>query len=393
MNILIIGGTGVLSSAVTLEALKHGISVTMINRGNRPIPKNVEHIKSDKNDFTKISRELENRQFDAVMDFLCSSDKDVSTSLDFYHNYTKHYFYISSCAVYNARNSNPCTENSPKIEMEWEYSIRKWIGECRLIELAKKWNTHYTIIRPSITYDNTRIPYGISPKYGFHWTLAARMLSGKPILRWNGGENRCSMMRVEDFAVGVIGLVGNTKAYDEVFNVCGDESPTYNDVLEYIGEYIGIKPVLFDITSDEYAREVPSRAGEIIGGRSIDLIISNDKLKSVVPSFRQTISLREGIRMTLEAYKNQGFQKGIDWRFDAETDRIIANKCKRDRLDVLPYNIGFVDYLGNATLADRETYLKEYNKSLVTLRKERFVRSIKNMVRKGLILYYGYSDK
>jgi len=54
--------------------------------------------------------------------------------------------------------------------------------------------------------DDTHIPYGISPQYGYHWTLIARILSGKPIIRWNGGINRCNMMRVEDFAVGVIGL-------------------------------------------------------------------------------------------------------------------------------------------------------------------------------------------
>ena len=52
MNVLIIGGTGVLSSAVTNEALRQGFKVTMINRGSRSnlIPDNVEFLKSDKND-------------------------------------------------------------------------------------------------------------------------------------------------------------------------------------------------------------------------------------------------------------------------------------------------------------------------------------------------------
>ena len=56
MNVLIIGGTGVLSSAVTNEALRQGFKVTMINRGSRSnlIPDNVEFLKSDKNDLKKI---------------------------------------------------------------------------------------------------------------------------------------------------------------------------------------------------------------------------------------------------------------------------------------------------------------------------------------------------
>ncbi|UKI17683.1 MAG: hypothetical protein L6V80_05815 [Bacteroidales bacterium] len=51
MNILLIGGTGVLSSAVTIEAIRQGFDVTMINRGNRMnrVPQCVELIKADKN--------------------------------------------------------------------------------------------------------------------------------------------------------------------------------------------------------------------------------------------------------------------------------------------------------------------------------------------------------
>lgn len=61
MNVLIIGGTRVLSSAVTNEALRQGFKVTMINRGSRSnlIPDNVEFLKSDKNDLKKFGICLE----------------------------------------------------------------------------------------------------------------------------------------------------------------------------------------------------------------------------------------------------------------------------------------------------------------------------------------------
>ena len=81
MHLLIVGGTGVLSSAVTAEALRQGISVTMINRGNRRIPEGVELIKSDKDDLGNISRHLEGRMFDAVMDYLCFTDSQTEKSV------------------------------------------------------------------------------------------------------------------------------------------------------------------------------------------------------------------------------------------------------------------------------------------------------------------------
>ena len=359
MNVLMIGGTGVLSTAVTNEALKQGIHVVMINRGHRKelIPDGVELIKSDKNDFNRICSLLGERKFDAVIDFLCYNDKETTESFNFYSHYTKQYFFISSCAVYNTELATVCNENSPKVRSMWGYSVNKWASEELLMKLAANSNCNYTVIRPCVTYDDTRIPYGISPQYGYHWTLVARILSGKPIIRWNGGINRCNMMRVEDFAIGVIGLIGKDEAYNEAFNVCGDETPSFNEVLDVLSELTGKKVKTIDITSDFYAKELPSRAGEILGGRSIDRFNSNDKIKAVVPLFRHTISLRKGIEMTYNAYRDNHYQFGIDWEFEGDTDRIILKWCKKNRINTDGLNLHFIDYLGDADSSDKRKYI------------------------------------
>lgn len=364
MHILIIGGTGVLSTAVTAEALKKGIKVTMINRGNRPIPDGVEHIKANKDDLTTIADRLKDRKFDAVMDYLCYTDAQTEKSVNFYSVYTKQYFYISSCAVYDTRamKGEPCEEDSPKVLPIWKYSVDKWASEQKIVAMFKGSDVNYTIIRPCVTYGDTRIPYGISPTYGYHWTLCARILAGKPIITWNKGMNRCNMTRVEDFAVGVVGLIGNTKAYGEAFNVCGDETPTFREVLDVLSEYLHKDVVTVDVSSEFYAKELPNRAGEILGGRSIDTINSNAKLKDLVPDFKQTYSLKDGINKTFNAYKAQGYQHGIDWKFDADTDRTIKKWCKKNKIDYNQYNLGFTDYLGEATYSDKLNYWLEYNK-------------------------------
>ena len=364
MHILIIGGTGVLSTAVTSEAVKQGIAVTMINRGRRNVPENVEHIKADKNDFSAIAKALEGRSFDAIMDYLCYTDKETQQSVNFYKKYTKQYFYISSCAVYNTQIADGASldEESEKVLPIWKYSVDKWASEQKLVELFKDTDVKYTVIRPCVTYGDTRIPYGISPQYGYHWTLCARILADKPIIRWNKGVNKCNMTRVEDFAVGIVGLIGNEKAYNQAFNVCGDETPTFNDVLNTLSVILDHKIITVDLTSDFYAKEIPSRSGEILGGRSIDAINSNAKIKSVVPEFRQTISLNEGIRKTIKAYKTQNYQYGIDWKFDADTDRIIKKWCDQQSINPNQYNLHFTDYLGNATSKDKRMYWLEFHK-------------------------------
>ena len=358
MNILIIGGTGVLSSAVVKESIKRGIGVTMINRGKRKslIPDGVELLIADKDDKRRIQSLLGNRNFDAVMDYLCYTDKETESSFKFYSQYTKQYFFISSCAVYNTSLGGVCKEDAPKVLPIWKYSVNKWKSEQFLVSLATNTDVNYTIVRPCITYGDTRIPYGIAPKYGYHWTLVARMLNGKPLIRWNGGRNRANMLRVEDFAVGVVGLIGNTNAYNEAFNICGDETPSFNDVLDELANVTQVYPKIVDIDNKFYANKLPHLAGEILGGRSIDTLNSNEKIKRVVPNFHQNIFLKEGILKTYNAYLDNNYQLGIDWKFEGETDKVIKEWCKQQHIDTNGMNLRFVDYLNNARFQDRLTY-------------------------------------
>ncbi len=367
-RVLLVGGTGVLSSAVTSEALKLGIEITMINRGKRNIPQGVELLKHDCYHYADIEDDIKGRHFEAVIDFLCYTEKQLEASFNLYSKFADQYIYISSCAVYDTRLDRVMDEESPKPLPIWQYSVDKWNCECLLSRLAETSGCAYTVIRPAITYGDTRIPYGITPPYGYHWTLVARILAGKPIIRWNGGINRCNMMRVEDFAVGCVGLIGNPNAYGEIFNICGDEMPSFNDVLFAISKVIGKEAVTVDVSSEFYAKEIPDRAGEILGGRSLDAKNSNGKIKSIVPSFKQTILIEEGVARTIQAYRDTNYQKGIDWAFDADNDRIIRKWCKQNGIPSSKYKLGFVDYIGTASLHDRIKYFKVRDRESFLLR-------------------------
>ena len=355
-KVLLIGGTGVLSSAVVQTAIQKGLDVTIVTRGKHKLPQGVSSIVCDKDDKGKLSQELDSH-YDAVIDFLCYTDTELESSFKFYSKYTNQYFFISSCAVFDTRVGGLLNEDSPKVLPIWQYSVEKWAAEQKLQKLASATQCNYTIVRPCVTYGDTRIPYGIYPEYGYHWTLCARILAEKPIITWNNGDNRCNMLRVEDFAVGIVGLIGNDKAYNEAFNICGDETPSWREVLSAVEDYLDKKAITIDVTSEFYAKQLPHRAGEILGGRSIDANISNIKIKAIVPEFKQSISIKEGVFKTLDAYKAQNYQYGIDWRFDGDTDRIIEMWCNTQGVSSKNYNLGFVDYLGKATWQDKYQYL------------------------------------
>ena len=73
MKILIIGGTGTISSAVTRQiAASADHELWLLNRGNRKdeIPQGVKQVVADINDSDQVLRHIDNEQFDAVGQFI-----------------------------------------------------------------------------------------------------------------------------------------------------------------------------------------------------------------------------------------------------------------------------------------------------------------------------------
>ncbi|MBQ0028891.1 MAG: NAD-dependent epimerase/dehydratase family protein [Bacteroidales bacterium] len=372
-EILIVGGTGVISYAIVNEALKQGFRVICINRGkskNQILDPSVEVIFADYRDREIIESKIKNRHFDVVLDVLCYNERDIEYSVSLFGDHCDQYMFLSSAEVYNKPLYEKVIHNEDVeiINPHWSYSANKAKCELKLIELASNYKFKYTIVRPAITYGNTRIPYGFMPAYGYHGTIVQRILNNKPLILFNGGENYATITRVEDFAVGFVGLIGNSKAYNQTFHVSGDEYVTWKDVLDSLGDVLGVRPIYISIDSNFIGKEVPSLSEQIVGGRSYSQRLDNSKIKNAVPDFKTNISLREGLKMTVDYYNSHNYLNGIDYLFDADIDRIVAKYCRLKCISVAPYKLGFVDYLSNASFYDKLTYWLEYHKENFFLR-------------------------
>ena len=356
MKILVIGGTGILSSAVVDEAINQSIDVYMVNRGKRAnlINDKAHLIKCDVHDKDTLNKLLGDVFFDAIIDFLVYTKEQLEYSLDLFSRRTKQYVFISSTAVYNTDLDILFNEDSPKIQEKWSYSINKNLCEVFLLKYCNEKQVNYTIIRPGVNYGNTRIPYGIYPSIGSHWWFYSRILADKPMIVWNNGENIQNLTRVEDFAIGVVGLLGKKEAYNEAFNVVGDDFYTWKQVLDCIADYAGKDLKVIDIPPEEYAKEIPSQSEELLGGRANNCKCSNEKLKKVVKSFKSNISLKEGIYKTLDYYKSHNYLLGIDYNYDGDYDRIIKKYSKGTR----QFSFNYKNYLGAPLNQRMSNYLR-----------------------------------
>ena len=153
-----------------------------------------------------------------------------------------------------------------------------------------------TIVRPSLTYD-PNFPIAVGG-WGCY-TLADRLTSGRPIIVHGDGSSLFVVTHADDFAHGFLGLLGNERAMGQAFHITSDEVLTWDQIYQTIAEALGVEARIVHIPSDLIARVAPQLAGSLLGDKTWSVVFDNSKIKSFVPGFEATISLREGIRRTL----------------------------------------------------------------------------------------------
>lgn len=351
MKVLLIGGTGLLSSEVLSLSVQIGYDIYILNRGNnnKNIKKQVKVLIADFYNKNSVEKAVESMYFDVVVDFLSRKPEDINRIFLIFKDKCKQYMFISSACIYRrSKEDGIITEDSSKPNVDWSYNIEKYDCEQTLIKLSKESGMRYTIVRPYITYDNTRIPFGIAPLYGYHWTIIGRILAGKPIFVWDKGEAITTLTRVEDFAKGVVGLFGNEKAYNEDFHITTQETYTWKEFLEILFSLLNKTTEIVEIPSENIYSKLPEYKGILLGDRAINASFDNSKILSAVKGFKFSLSLKDGLKKTVDYYKNNNYLKGIDYAWDAKIDRLIANYTSK--------KISFTDYLGNANKKDRITY-------------------------------------
>jgi len=328
MRILMIGGTGTISSAITRQLAESEHELWLLNRGNRQneVPENVKQLHVDINDEAEVLRLIGDTQFDAVCEFIGFVPEQVERDHRLFAGRTRQYVYISSASVYNkpARH-HVITEGTTLANPHWEYSRNKIACEELLMKYYREEGFPVTIVRPSHTYCEKSVPLGLHGKNG-SWQVLKRMLEGKPVLIHGDGSSLWTMTFNTDFARGFIGLLGNPHAIGEAFQIMSDESLTWTQIYSVVAQCLGttLKPYyvssafLAEIAPKEYDVE-----GNLIGDKAVSVVFDCSKLKRVVPGFKATVRFEEGVRRCIQYILNHPECQQLDPEFDAWCDKVI----------------------------------------------------------------------
>lgn len=218
MDILIIGGTGFVGSALVPALKRAGHRITLLNRGTRPV-EGTARIVADRNDAEAMRRA--SQRFDAVID--TSAYTRIQSELayrSFGHAETK-WVHLSSAAVYRETTGRlPREDDAIGGAAIWgQYGEDKSGADRFLLHHA---NGPVAILRPPYLYgsgnDNDREQ--------FIWS---RVLSGRPIIVSGNGAAQLQFLHVEDLARLMLHCL-----HQDITGVINAAEPTLITSLEWV---------------------------------------------------------------------------------------------------------------------------------------------------------------
>jgi nucleoside-diphosphate-sugar epimerase len=322
MRVLFIGGTGFISAAASRMAISRGFELYLLNRGSRIAAMPGSHdLVADIRHLQDVRAVLRGLDFDVVVDWIAYTADDVERDIGLFRGQVKQYVFISSASAYQKPPDHYLiSESTPLSNPFWEYARGKIACERRLMQAYRDEGFPVTIVRPSMTYDSN-LPIALGG-WGTY-TLVDRLMKGLPVIVHGDGSSLWVVTHADDFAQGLLGLLGNERALGEAFHITSDKVLTWNQIYQGIAEALGAEANIVHIPSDFIARVAPHLAGSLLGDKTWSVVFDNSKIKEFVPDFQATIGFRDGIRRTLDWFAADEHRRRVDETVHSEMDRIL----------------------------------------------------------------------
>lgn len=330
MKVLIIGGTGLISTPLTRFLLERGDDVTLYNRGTTPsrVPQDIKTLHGDRQDYGAFESQVRAvGTFDCVIDMVGYAPGDAESVVRAFSGRIGQFIFCSTVDVYRKPATRyPYTEMEPYGGLN-TYSKNKVICEQILLAAHQRGDFPVTIIRPAYTYGESR---GVLYPVGSGGAYLDRIRQGKPIIVHGDGSSLWVACHIDDVARAFVGAIGNIGAFGKVYHTAGEEWMTWNCYHEGVAAALGAPPpTLVHIPTDILVRLVPERAASVADNFQFNNIFDNTAAHEAL-GFRYTIPWQEGVKRAVSWLENNG-KRGIPADADID-DQIIATWRRVEQL-------------------------------------------------------------
>jgi len=260
VRVLVLGGTGLISTAITRQLLDRGDEVTLFTRGRTPhgFGDRVRTVHGDRSDPDALARAVQSDTFDAVVDMVCFEPDDVAPLVAVMRGRVQRLVWCSTVDVHTKGGALPVAEDAPRDPSpDFLYAWKKRRCEALLENAAARGAFQLTVLRPAATYlDSAVAPFGSYP------VMVARLRAREPIIVHGDGTGLWATCHRDDVATAFVGALGNPAAVNRAYTVAGSELLTWDAYWTQVAHTLGVgDPRVVHIPSEVLHAVAPDLAG------------------------------------------------------------------------------------------------------------------------------------
>ena len=309
MRVLLLGGTGLISTAITRRLLEMGHEPILFNRGQskRRFEKDVETVIGDRQDFPAFEKLVAPLDADAVIDMITFDAATARHAVEVFAGRVQHYLFCSTVCVYGGPLSClPAREDEPRTPVS-EYGRNKLEAETVFEEAHQESAFPVTVFRPSHCYGPGQPLLDI---WGYNPCLVNRLRQGRAILVAGDGYGLWQPGHINDVAKGFVGALGRPATLGRAYNIVGDEIMTWRVFHERMACAIGCEARIVCMTTAQIlAGSKPEHHSMVKENFQYHAAYTNTALKRDVPEFTDLIPWEEGVRDTVAWMDEAGIHR------------------------------------------------------------------------------------
>lgn len=310
MRVLVLGGTGLISTGVVSLLCERGSEVVVLSRGHRRSTKvdGVEYVSGDRNDLLGLET-MRSGSFDSVIDMIGFAPRQVEMTVRAFAGSIGQYIFCSTVDVYS-KNSRPfpLTESAPRNpSTTFAYALGKARCEQVLEAADREGAFAVTLMRPAATYLDT----AIAPVGSYQLNIE-RLLKGLPIVIHGDGSSLWASAHRDDVANAFANAVCNPQAFSRAFNLASTELLTWDEYWISVAQAMGLgEPGLLHIPTDVLGSLVPHLSEWCVENFQFNNIFDVTAAEQAL-GFRLTKTWAEGCA-------------GLSFHFDQEVDQFLES--------------------------------------------------------------------
>lgn len=291
MKIMIIGGSGLISTAITQQLCDRKDEVILFNRGQSPLRAKGELrvIQGDRNDEALLRSTLKSERPDAVIDMVAYAPSQAEALVRACEGNTPQIVMCSTVCVYGGPLTKlPATDDEPHRPVG-EYGKNKSAIETIVLNRPSEGGQHATVLRPSYTTGEGATLGGLV----FDDSTPNRLRQGLPLVIMDDGKTAWAISHVSDVAAGFVASLGNAAAKNQAYHLTSDEHTDWNGIFQAMAEAAGAKAAnTVKIPSAWLYAQAPRRSVGIQYIYRHPSVFDNRKAARDL-GFKTTVSLRD----------------------------------------------------------------------------------------------------